>query len=1123
MPRGSAPELHCRGPTRPGDKVDHRAFSDVIAFLPHEFSMSMRSATFLATQLIGGAVQHRQGAIVVVAGEHKAELLARLLDAMLPDRVCRFLPAWDCLPYDRASPSAEMMGLRMRAIRDVAAAQGRAVVITTPDAALQRLPPVEAAGTTVAIEAGDTLEQAVLEPVLLRMGYVPAEAVDEVGGFAFHGQVVDIFPPGEAPCRITLDGAEVADLHHYDPLTQRRHRAELPKVEIGPVSELVAAEGEVLGRGLGAEHWLSTAYPALGSLLTLMPKAKITIEEPACPLIDSLFDQIQDAYEARLRIDRPRETEGARAPLAPDRLYLTRDEWRKGTGRRLVSFPDGQPSGPVASFFLESKVGRAFRAFLRTEHDAGRRLVLAAAGQRSLAAMVKQAGHAVSGEVTSVKGWSEVVSAPAGAVLAMRLPADHGFVDEPSGITLVTAGDLLGSRVTGAHHAPGRLPWHGLDGEFAFDDAVVHLDHGMGVLRSLETVGEAGALETARFDYAGGADLLSPVDDLSRVWRYSGGQDVALDRLHGEGWAKRRGRILADIGETARELVSIAMRKADAPAPKLVPPPAEFERFCGGFPYPLTPDQGRAISDVLTDLASGRAMDRLVIGDVGFGKTEVALRAAAAAVLAGRQVAVVAPTTVLARQHVQTFRKRFEAIGIEAAQLSRLVADGEAHEVKEGLADGRIRLVVGTHALMGKGIAFADLGLLVVDEEQRFGAADKAKLRALGEAVHSLTLSATPIPRTLQMALVGLQAMSVIATAPARRRPIRTLLAPFDLATVRTALMHEHARGGQSFVVVPRIADLERFAHELGQIVPDLALVMAHGALDGDVVDEVMVAFADGRGGDVLLATSIIESGLDVPRANTMIVLDAGRFGLAQLHQLRGRVGRGRQQGICYLMTDAETPLPETTRRRLASLAAHDRLGSGMAISAADLDARGAGDLTGDSQAGHLKLIGVGLYQHLLGRAVRQARGEVVEDWTPAIHEDEQAGHIPESYIAEPIIRLNTYARLARGVDVDDLDDLEAELEDRFGPPPPEMVQLVARARLRILCHSHAIERVDIGPKAVAFSLRPNVAADDLTGHLPAAERQKLIVKDGRLIYPHQLDDSQARFELAARLLGDMH
>ena len=1085
--------------------------------------MSLRSAAFLATQLIGGVVRHPQGAIVVVAGEHKAELLARLLEAMLPDRVCRFLPAWDCLPYDRASPSAEIMGLRMRAIRDVGAAHGPAVLVTTPEAALQRLPPLEAAGTLVTIEAGDGVEQAALEPALLRMGYVPAESVEEVGRYAFHGQVVDIFPPGEAPCRIVLDDLKAADLHHYDPVSQRRHRAALARVEIGPVSELVAREDEAVpDRGLGAEHGLPAAYPALGTLFTLLPKARVTVEEAAAPLFDSLPGQIEEAYQARLTVDRPRETEGGRAPLAPDRLYLTGDEWRRGTGRRLVPFPDGQPSGPVARFFLESKVGRAFRAFLRTEHEAGRRIVLAAPGQRALAAMIKQAGHVVPGTAIPVAGWSEVARAPAGAVLAMRLPADHGFVDEPAGITLVTAGDLLGSRATGAHHAPGRLPWHGLDGEFAFDDAVVHLDHGMGVLRSLETVGEAGALETARFDYAGGTDLLAPVDDLSRVWRYSGGQDVALDRLHGEGWAKRRGRILADIGETARELVSIAMRKAETPAPALVPPPADYERFCGGFRHLLTPDQGRAVADVLADLASGRAMDRLVIGDVGFGKTEVALRAAAAAVLAGRQVAVVAPTTVLARQHVQTFRQRFEAIGIKVAQLSRLVGEDEAHEVKDGLADGRIRLVVGTHALMGKGVAFAELGLLIIDEEQRFGAADKARLRALGDAVHSLTLTATPIPRTLQMALVGLQAMSVIATAPARRRPIRTLLAPFDLATVRTALMHEHGRGGQSFVVVPRVADLERFAQELAELAPELTIAIAHGALDGEVVDEVMVAFGEGRG-DVLLATSIIESGLDVPRANTMVVLDAGRFGLAQLHQLRGRVGRGRRQGICYLMTDPETPLPDATSRRLASLAAHDRLGSGMAISAADLDARGAGDLTGDSQAGHVKLIGVGLYQHLLGRAVRQARGEIVEDWTPAIHGDQEAGHIPAGYIAEPIVRLNIYARLARGTDVHDLDELEAELEDRFGPPPPEVVQLVARARLRILCHSHAVERVDIGPKAVAFSLRPEMAADDLTGHLSAEERERLIVKDGRLIYPHALDDSRARFDLAARLLGDMH
>ena len=527
------------------------------------------------------------------------------------------------------------------------------------------------------------------------------------------------------------------------------------------------------------------------------------------------------------------------------------------------------------------------------------------------------------------------------------------------------------------------------------------------------------------------------------------------------------------------------------------------------------------MAGVLDDLASGRPMDRLVVGAVGYGQTEVALRAAAAAVLAGRQVAVVAPTTVLVRQHVETFKRRFEPFGVAVAHLSRLVSPAEAARVKEGLADGSVRLVIGTHALTGKGVAFEDLGLLVVDEEQRFGTAAKAKLRELGAGVHVLTLTATPIPRTLQSALVGLQELSVIATPPARRRPVRTLVATYDKAAIHTALTHEKARGGQSFVVVPRIEDLEPLAERLAAALPDLAFTVAHGRLNPREVDDAMVGFAEGRG-DVLLATSIIESGLDGPRANTMVVVDADRFGLAQLHQLRGRVGRGARQGVCYLMTDPARPIAETTRQRLGALATFDRLGSGMAISARDLDLRGAGDLMGDDQAGHVRLIGLGLYQNLLQLAIRRARGEEAEDWTPELHVDGSAGLLPADYIPEPEVRLNAYARLARVTDVHEADLLAEELADRFGPRPEPAEDLVACARLRSLCRTHGVARVDAGPKAIAFTFRPGVAPDEVLDRVPERDRAGLSVKDGRLVDAHASRGARDRMRRAARVLHDL-
>jgi len=552
-------------------------------------------------------------------------------------------------------------------------------------------------------------------------------------------------------------------------------------------------------------------------------------------------------------------------------------------------------------------------------------------------------------------------------------------------------------------------------------------------------------------------------------------------------------------------------------APKLTPQHQAYERFAARFPFAETPDQGRAIADTLVDLASGRPMDRLVCGDVGFGKTEVALRAAAAAALAGKQVAIVAPTTVLVRQHLHTFRRRFAGLGVEVAGLSRLVSPAEAKRVKAGLADGGIQVVVGTHALAAKGVRFRDLGLVVIDEEQRFGAAHKAKLRDLAQGLHVLTLTATPIPRTLQAALVGLQDLSVIATPPTQRRPIRTFLTPFDPVTVREALVRERRRGGQSFVVCPRVEDIEPLGKRLSELVPELQVMAAHGKMPADEIDDAMVRFAEGEG-DVLLATNIIESGLDVPRANTMLVWRADRFGLSQLHQLRGRVGRGRARGVAYLLTDPDQEIAPATAKRLQTLEALDRLGAGFAISARDLDLRGAGDLLGEEQAGHVKLIGLGLYQHLLERALRAARGEAVEDWTPELNLG-PGGLIPEDYVPEPEVRINLYARLARTETARDVDALRDEIEDRFGPPPDALDQLIALARLRTLCRGLGVARIDAGPKAIALTFRDGVAERLVAAGALEPFGDGLIWRDGRLIVSQPSETDAERQRLTTDLL----
>jgi transcription-repair coupling factor (superfamily II helicase) len=508
-------------------------------------------------------------------------------------------------------------------------------------------------------------------------------------------------------------------------------------------------------------------------------------------------------------------------------------------------------------------------------------------------------------------------------------------------------------------------------------------------------------------------------------------------------------------------------------------------------------------------------MDRLVCGDVGFGKTEVALRAAAAVALAGKQVAIVAPTTVLVRQHVRSFQRRFAGLGIKVEHLSRLVKPAEANAVKKGLADGSIRIVIGTHALAAKGVAFKDLGLVVIDEEQRFGAAHKARLRGLAFGGHVLTLTATPIPRTMQAALVGLQELSIIATPPARRQPIRTFLTPFDPATVREALMRERRRRGQSFVVCSRVEDIEPARELLAKLVPELALLVAHGQMPAADADDVMVRFADGDG-DVLLATNIIESGLDVPRANTMLVWRADRFGLSQLHQLRGRVGRGRVRGTTYLLTEPGKELPKATEKRLRALEALDRLGAGFAISAQDLDQRGAGAILGEEQTGHVKMVGADLYQHMLKRALR---GEPLDDdWTPDLNLG-LTGMIPEAYVNEPEMRINLYARLARLDSSETTDDLEAEIEDRFGPMPEPVRHLLGLTELKQACRRAGVARVDAGPQAIALTFRPEAVERLPVQQLIEASDGTLRWSGERLILAVSEEDAEKRRERVGELL----
>ncbi|TCM28418.1 helicase-related protein [Novosphingobium sp. ST904] len=1013
--------------------------------------------------------------------EQQARALSDILMALLPGAPVFHVPSSDALPGDVAPASPANAGRRVAALRALRLAQAEGgrlhlACILSGEAAGRRYPPPQAfEGAPPTLLAGDAIDPRAFTAQLEELGYFADDRVDEPGETAIRGDVIDVFPADAGmPARIELTEGRINAIRSYDPVTQRTV-SDLQQLEIGRAAE-PAMDGAVSILAHLSPGLLAVATKAHARRLRF-----IQLAQDAAGGGDRLIDALDDAA-----------------------WQADASRWRAADfGGDAVTVPHFAESGsPLAA------MGRFVRPLL----EEGRSLVLAGS-PRDLRFLRSRIARRLKLDLFDVESWAEIISLPPGASASITMPVDAGIVDER--LVLIAAADVMGSRaLIGEAATSSAIPWAGTGAGIRIGDVVVHEDHGVGLVLGLEDAppAEGAPSEMIALEYAGGARRLVAVDEADRIWRYgSDAEAVTLDKLDGSSWLKRRSTIDASIAESAKGLAALAQARASLEAPVIEPDAAAYERFAGGFAFNETADQARAISAVRDDLARGRPMDRLVIGDVGYGKTEVALRAAALAALSGHQVVIAAPTTVLVRQHLETFRRRFQGTGITVAGLSRLSSAAEKKAVKAGLADGSVQVVVGTGAVMAKGVIYAKLGLVVIDEEQRFGAADKARLRGSGD-VHLLSLSATPIPRTLQSALVGLQQMSLITTPPARRQPIRTSIDRYDDARIRTALSREKARGGQSFVVVPRIEDMAPLAEKLRRIVPNLQVVEAHGKMPAAAIDDAMVGFGDGRG-DILLATNIIEAGLDVPRANTMIIWRADRFGLAQLHQLRGRVGRGNRRGQVVLLTESENAIGPRTLKRLRTLAAFDRLGAGFEISAQDLDMRGAGDLLGEDQAGHMKLIGVDLYQHMLGAALRQARGEDVKRWTPELNLG-SGGAFPEAWIPEDDVRLALYMRLARIDDEAELDAFEDELLDRFGPLPDAAEVLMDHSRIRIGARTLRIARIDAGPAAIALTPRRDFSAD--------ASRADLTKKDGRLLLSEKTanDERITRVRVLLETLG---
>ncbi|WP_166415591.1 transcription-repair coupling factor [Cochlodiniinecator piscidefendens] len=1053
------------------------------------------------------------GPVVHVARDDKRLAAMRAALAFFaPDVMVLDFPGWDCLPYDRVSPNAAVSAARMATLAALAhGLPNRFILLTTLNAATQKIPARDVLKKSAfSARVDHQIDEKALRGFLTHMGFSQTPTVMEPGDFAVRGGIIDIFPPGETgPVRLDLFGDVLDGIRRFDPATQRTTE-NLSVIDLAPVSEVVLDEDsitrfrqnyrvefgaagtddplyEAVSAGRkhqGVEHWLPFFHETTETLFDYLTGASIFVDDQVTPSRLARWDSIKDQYETRkIAMGHKTRMDTVYKPVPPALLYLDDEAWVKSLAdHRVISLaPLKQGVGPGV-IDAGGKIGRNFSPERQLEnvslfgalkdHVQAKR----ADGQVVISSYSEGARERLQGlmedegltNVTLINDYRDVADSK-GDVYLTVWALEHGF--EANGLTVISEQDVLGDRLIRApkrrKRAENFLTEHQ---SLSPGDLIVHVDHGVGKYNGLETITAMGAPhECIALEYAGGDRLYLPVENIELLSKF-GHEAGLLDKLGGGAWQAKKAKLKERIRQVADKLIRIAAERALRKGQIMEPSHGIWESFCARFPYQETDDQLNAIEDVLGDMASGQPMDRLVCGDVGFGKTEVAMRAAFVAALSGVQVAIVAPTTLLARQHYKSFAERFRGFPVNVRQLSRFVSTKDANQTRDELARGTVDIVIGTHAVLAKSIRFKDLGMLVIDEEQHFGVSHKERLKSLRSDVHVLTLTATPIPRTLQMSLSGVRDLSIIGTPPVDRLAIRTYVSEFDTVTIREALLREHYRGGQSFYVVPRVKDLKGIEEFLAEHVPEISFITAHGQLAAGELDDRMNAFYDGKY-DVLLATTIVESGLDIPTANTMIVHRADMFGLAQLYQIRGRVGRSKTRAYAYLTTKPRTPLTTTAQKRLRVLGSLDSLGAGFTLASQDLDIRGAGNLLGEEQSGQMREVGYELYQSMLEEAIAKIKsGEASgltddnDQWAPQINLGVPV-LIPETFVPDLDVRLGLYRRLSGLTTKVELEGFAAELIDRFGKLPKEVNTLLLVVRIKAMCKRAGIAKLDGGPK----------------------------------------------------------
>ncbi len=1019
--------------------------------------------------------------VVVARNDDEAHRLADDLVAWQPEGHVRVLPERAALPLERALVEHEESAERLDVLGELGGARRHLVVVAPLLALSQRtLAPRQLAEGRVALRVGERIAQRGLLTALVGGGYEAAVEVSGVGEFANRGGIVDVWPPGASePLRIELFGDEVDSIRAFDPVTQasrRRHEAAvlLPASEFIPqdgwaslgerapgLTELLAADLARLEQGdleQAAETWVAllSAGPATEHL---PPASHLVLTDP-----DELR-AVADALDAQAAERRASLVEAGELPDDWPLPYDAGDTLRQLETRAAewLDEQDGADAGYRAAPVLPGRADQLGR-WLGDLAQEQRGLVITTDQASRIAELLEEAGRPAGAA-------AELFEPPkAGGIGLVHGSLTGGFAHAPTGLAVLTDHELFGASRVRRLTPSKRVVTRDLIGKLSPGDLIVHVDHGIARYVGMTQREFSGAVkEYLQLDFAGDDKIFLPADQIGRITRYAGGPAPALSKLGGTEWERTKRRVRAAAQDLARELIEIYAARESAPGFAFGPDTTWQRELEDAFPYTETPDQERTIVEVKADMMKRRPMDRLVCGDVGYGKTEVALRAAFKAVQEGKQVAVLVPTTVLAQQHLLTFTRRLAPFPVRIEMLSRFVAKKRQGEIVAGVEDGVVDILIGTHRILSKDISFYDLGLLVVDEEQRFGVTHKERIKAMRREVDVLTLSATPIPRTLHLSLVGIRDLSVIETPPEARLPIQTRIAEDDDGLVRDAINRELDRGGQVFFVHNRVDTIEAAAERVRRLVPRARVAIGHGQMAEGMLERVMLDF-DAARFDVLVCTTIIESGLDIPNANTIIISRADTFGLAQLYQLRGRVGRSDRRAYAYLLHRRGTPLSAIARKRLHAIFSASDLGAGYQIALSDLEIRGAGNILGAEQHGHMAAVGFELYTRLLAEAVDLLRGRVVAPEAAPVRLDlPGSAYLPDAYIADAGAKLEIYRRFAHLRTDVDADALRGELRDRFGPVPEPVEGLFTAVTMRLAAEAAGVPEVRVDEMSVVL------------------------------------------------------